>query len=298
MATKLTRDVIESSLHCRYKGYLKLVGEWGSPADYEQLMRESRERVRLAATAQLLARHKEDEVLRGPSVTPAVLRRGVPLLLDATVEDEEFCLRFDALQQTAGSSRLGDFHYLPVLFHEAEKPARKLRALLELLGRVLGSVQGRQPGWGVLIYGRNCEVKRFRLRPNVQQMRRAMEVIKELQGVGTPPRLTLNSHCQVCEFRHRCHAEATAKDDLSLLRSVGEKEIRKYERRGIFTVTQLSYTFRPRKRSKRQRQQKQPHYPALQALAIRDKKIYVLGTPDLPANVVNRPKVAITQGIR
>lgn len=72
MATKLTRDVIESSLHCRYKGHLKLTGERGSPADYEQLMRESRERVRLAATAQLLARHKEDEVLRGPSVTSPV----------------------------------------------------------------------------------------------------------------------------------------------------------------------------------------------------------------------------------
>jgi predicted RecB family nuclease len=286
MATTITRDVIESSLHCRYKGYLKLAGEQGSPSDYEQLMRESRERVRLAATAQLLARHEEGEVLRGLTMTLVALRRGVPLLLDVTFEDKEFCIRFDALQRAAGSSRLGDFHYVPVLFHEAERPARQLRALLGLLGQTLGSVQGRQPGWGVLIYGRNCEVKRFRLRPNVQQTRRAIEVIKELQGVGTPPRLTLNSHCQVCEFRHRCHAEATAKDDLSLLRSVGEKEIRKYERRGIFTVTQLSYIFRPRKRSKRQRQQKQPHYPALQALAIRDKKIYVLGTPDLPASPV------------
>jgi hypothetical protein len=51
MATKLTREVIESFLQCRYKGYLKLTGEQGSPADYEELMRESRERVRLAATA-------------------------------------------------------------------------------------------------------------------------------------------------------------------------------------------------------------------------------------------------------
>jgi len=273
-------------LNCRYKGHLKLAGEQGSPSDYEQLMRESREQVRLAATAKLLARHKEGEVLRGLTMTLAVLRRGVPLLLDATVEDEEFCIRLDALQRADGSSRLGNFHYMPVLFHEAERPARKLRALLELLGLVLGSIQGRPPSWGVLLYGRNCEVKRFRLRPNVQQTRRTMEAIKEIQCAETTPRLTLNSHCQVCEFRHRCNAEATAKDDLSLLRSVGEKEIRKYELRGIFTVTQLSYTFRPRKRSKRQRQQKQPHYPALQALAIRDKKIYVLGTPDLPASPV------------
>ena len=163
--------------------------------------------------------------------------------LDATVEAEEFGLRFDALQRVAGSSRLGNFHYVPVLFHEAERPTRKPRALLELLGWVLAAVQGWQPGWGVLVHGRACEVTRLRLGPNAEQLRRAMEEIKAIQGAGTPPPLTLNSHCQVCEFRHRCHAEATAKDDLSLLQGMVEKEIRKYGRRGIFTVTQLSYTF-------------------------------------------------------
>jgi hypothetical protein len=53
-------------------------------------------------------------------VTPEVLKRGVPLLLDATVKDQEFGLCFDALQRAAGSSQLGNFHYVPVLFHEAE----------------------------------------------------------------------------------------------------------------------------------------------------------------------------------
>jgi predicted RecB family nuclease len=269
-------------LNCRYKSHLKLAGEQDSPSDYEQLMRESRERIRLAGINKLLVRYKEDEVLRGCIVTPAVLKRGVPLLLDATVEDEEFGLRFDALQRAAGSSRLGNFHYVPVLFHEAEMPARKPRALLELLGLVLGTVQGWQPGWGVLIHGRYCEVERLRLRPNAEQVRRAMEEIKEIQRAGPPP-LTLNSHCQICEFRQRCHAEATAKDDLSLLRGIVEKEIRKYGRRGIFTVTQLSCTFRPRKKGKRSKQKRQPHQHALQALAIREKKIHVLGNPELPA---------------
>src|SRR6266545_68297 len=161
MATKITCDVIESSLNCKYKGHLKLAGEYGSPSDYEQLMRQSRERVQLAATAKLLVRHTEGAVLQEPIVTLAVLRRGVPLLLDATVEDELLCIRFDALQRADGSSRLGNFHYMPVLFHEAERPTRKLRALLELLSLVLGSIQGRQPGWGVLLHGRHYEVKRF-----------------------------------------------------------------------------------------------------------------------------------------
>src|SRR4030095_16126571 len=92
MAMKITRDVIESYLHCRYKSYLKLAGEQGSPSDYEQLMRESRERIQLAGINKLLVRHKEGEVLRGCIVTPAVLKRGVPLLLDVTLEDEEFGL--------------------------------------------------------------------------------------------------------------------------------------------------------------------------------------------------------------
>jgi len=73
-----------------------------------------------------------------------------------------------------------------------------------------------------------------------------------------------------------------AKDDLSLLRSIGEKEIAKYARRGIFSVTQLSYTFRSRKKYMGSNRKGQLHQHALQALAIREKKVYVLGTPGLP----------------
>ena len=60
---------------------------------------------------------------RSPTVTPAVLKRGVPLILDATLEDEGHAIRVDALQRASGPSTLSDFHYIPVLFHEAERPS-------------------------------------------------------------------------------------------------------------------------------------------------------------------------------
>ena len=63
---------------------------------------------------------------------------------------------------------------------------------------------------------------------------------------------------------------------------MGEKEIRRYNRKGIFTTTQLSCTFRPRKRGKRVKDPSPIHYYALQALAIRDSKTYVYGIPALP----------------
>jgi len=35
--SKITRDVLESYLHCKYKGHLKLSGQQGVQADFEAL---------------------------------------------------------------------------------------------------------------------------------------------------------------------------------------------------------------------------------------------------------------------
>ena len=113
------------------------------------------------------------------------------------------------------------------------------------------------------------------------QARRVLQEILALQP-GTPPRLMLNSHCPLCEFRQRCQAEARAKDDLSLSRRLSATEITNYNKRGICTVTQLSCTFRPPKRRKTSPHKPPLHQPALQALALRDQKIYVHGAPQLP----------------
>jgi predicted RecB family nuclease len=286
MATTITREVLEAYLACRYKGHLRLAGERGDKSEYELLMAEKRERVCQAATQRLLAGHADCDVLRDVTVTSDLLKQGAALLLDAIVEGEGLSVRFDGLQRKAGPSRLGDYHYVPVLFHEGERPVREQRALLELLGLVLAEVQGREPGWGVLVHGQGCRARRLKLGAGVGRARRALQAIRDMQGTGTSPRLLLNAHCQVCEFRQRCHAEATSKDDLSLLRGISEKEVAKYARRGIFTVTQLSCTFRPRRKPKRSKQQGQLHQHALQALAVRSKKVYILGTPELPSSSV------------
>ena len=230
-----------------------------------------------------MTRHKKSGVVQGLVMTLKILKHGSSLLLDASVEDKELSVCFDALLKEAGPSLLGDFRYLPVLFHEAERPSRLQKDLLEVYGLIIGDLQGRYPQSGVLIHGRGCNFRRFGLKPNGQNARQTMQRIREIQRHNIFPRLMLNSHCQICEFRQQCHAEATAKDDLSLLRRMREKEIKKYNRRGIFTVTQLSCTFQARKRSKRSKQKSPAHDPALQALAIREKKIYVIGTPELPS---------------
>jgi Transposase IS66 family/RNase_H superfamily len=97
-----------------------------------------------------------------------------------------------------------------------------------------------------------------------------------------PPTYQLNRHCAECSFQSLCHDITTPKDDLSLLPNMPKREQKKLARRGIFTVTQLSYVFRPRRRPAKQRSTRPPYSHPLKALAIRDRKIYVNGCPAVP----------------
>jgi hypothetical protein len=55
MAMKITRDIIESYLNCKYKAYLKLTRQQGTKSDYELLLAELRGEVRFGAIEQISA---------------------------------------------------------------------------------------------------------------------------------------------------------------------------------------------------------------------------------------------------
>ena len=131
----------------------------------------------------------------------------------------------------------------------------------------------------VIWHGRECRATKGQLGPDPRKAER----LRSQQLGSEPPPLVLNDHCQVCEFRRRCHDQAVREDNLSLLRGLGEKEVRGYARKGILTLTQLAHTFRPRRKGKRAVPRTHHRYHALQALAIRDKRVYLFGTPEVPA---------------
>jgi predicted RecB family nuclease len=104
-----------------------------------------------------------------------------------------------------------------------------------------------------------------------------VDKITKLLSRSSPPDLVLNRHCSECEFRARCRQEALKADDLSLLPSITEKERDRYRSKGIFTVTQLSYTYRARRPRKRAKFPSKQRQSSLQALAIRDNSVYING---------------------
>ena len=282
MVTKITRQILEAYLNCKTKAHLKLAGQQGIVSDYEALLIENRQAVQQRAITKILTRNPEGEVVRDISLTAATLRAGSFYLLNATLEDDLLSLTFDGLKRVDGPSTLGNFYYVPMLFHESRKVGKEQRLLLELYGLLLSRLQGQMPSVGVIWHGSECGTTKLRLNGDLRNTERLLREVKEIVGADSPPRLILNDHCQVCEFRQRCHDQAVLKDDISLLRGIGTKEIKKYARKGILTITQLAHTFRPRRRGKRSPPKSNRRYHALHALALRDKKVYVFGTPQIP----------------
>ena len=287
MATRMTREVIEAYLNCKYKGHLMLAGKSGTRSDYMVMTAAASEASREESVAKLVARFAKGDGFRRLLLDTAALTQGAPLLVDIVLEDRNLSLQFDGLKRVDCPSPLGDYHYLPILHHQGKKVGRLEKLMLAIFGLVLGRVQGDRPAAGLLLREREFSLRKITL--DAKLYRDAEQVLGELERLqegGEPTRLALNAHCQLCEFRKRCRAQAEEVDDISLLRAVSEKELQRYHRKGIFTLTQLSCNFRARKKAKRVKQSGNVHYSALQALSIREKKVHIYGTPNIPRKPV------------
>ena len=282
--TPITTEILESYLACKTKAYLKLHGKLGTKSDYEALSTETRAELRNRAAQMLVSRLKPEEVIRGVKITETALGKGAALILDVTIEFGELSLCCDALKRVEGDSRLGGFHYAPLMVYEGGKIRPEHKRGLEVFSLALGEVQGKCPDFGFIVHGEEPKLHRVRLRPGLGEAKRILEELRLFRRNGQAPRLTLNDHCQVCEFSQLCRSEASAADDISLLRGMSEKAIKKYRKRGIDTLVQLSRTFRPRRKSKREVKNRRPHSFGLQAQAVRDGRTYIHGTPTMPSS--------------
>jgi predicted RecB family nuclease len=179
-----------------------------------------------------------------------------------------------------GSDKLELF--IPIRFIFTNKLHKDAKLLLAFDAFVLSELLGREVGLGKIIHGDDRATLKVNTGTLVGDVRRLTEKIGALLSTNSPPELILNRHCPECEFQNRCRQKAVEKDELSLLSGITETERQGHRSKGIFTVTQLSYTFRPRRVPKRAKNPATPHYFALQALAIRENTVYIHGTPRFP----------------
>jgi predicted RecB family nuclease len=286
MAARITRSLLESAVMCRYKTYPKLQGEYGSRSEYEIFLAHLRENAMYSAVERIRSQYR-DGLACDVALTTPMLKQGTPCILGAEMENDIVSLSFDGLKKVSGFSKLGSFHYLPMIFHGGARVGKDQRLLLELHALLLAPYQGKMPDRGIVWYGREAVSTTVRLNPDPRTARQILADLRRMSAADTQPPLILNDHCRVCEFRERCRNQAIQDENLSLLGGIKPKEITAYSRKGILTLTQLAHTFRPRRPGRRARPRPNRRAHALQALALRDGTVYVLNTPALPQSPVH-----------
>jgi predicted RecB family nuclease len=143
------------------------------------------------------------------------------------------------------------------------------------------SESGERVAIGRLICGKSASKITVKVDAVRKEVSRTIEKISELLSNPSPPDLILNRHCPYCEFRNSCANKAIEKNDLSLLAGLTEQERARWNRRGIFTVHQLSHTFQPRRRFKRLAGEPEKYHHSVKAIAIREQRIHLVGDPQL-----------------
>ena len=279
----ITNDTFVSFLHCNRKAFLRAAGTSGHATDIETVLLDLGQTYRRQALQAFLAPYSAQDVLHDPLRLEEALKSPMQVIVNATASADGLSSLIQAAERMKGVDQRSAPVFAPVLFILNETVSHADEMLLAFNALVLSSVQGVLPPIGKIVHGSTYKVLKCKIEPLVDEVRKLVAQIQAAHAEGkAAPRVRLNRHCNICEFRADCQRLAEEADDLSLLRGLSEKEIQKQQSRGVTTVTQFAYTYRPGRRGKRKTGKARRHDHALQAVALRDKKVYVLDSPTVP----------------
>jgi predicted RecB family nuclease len=176
--------------------------------------------------------------------------------------------------------------FLPILFVVDEPLQNWHKSLLCFAAIAISHLGQQMPSIGYVCQSYDGEISKVRISSFVTDTVHALTEAQETLASKSDVPLDLNHHCILCEFKTRCHRTAIETDNLSLIGTLGEKERRRLREKGISTVTQLSYGYRPRrKRGATATARTEAAATSLKndnklrALAIKKQQIHVLGSP-------------------
>jgi predicted RecB family nuclease len=291
----ITSGLFEAFGKCPTKCYRLFKGEKGLGNVFADWLMDQQISYRDEGFKRLIANSKIKQFNAGPLDNTDLKNGQWQFALNCLVSARSWESHLDAIERSAQSKPEKSFLLVPVHFVRTNKVTIEDKLLITFDALVLAGMTGRKILFGKLIYGpdyRSLKVKTSHL---VNKVRRQIEQINHCVSEAKAPDLLLSRRCIDCEFQVSCRKEGIEKDDLSLLAGMTEKERKKLNGKGIFTVTQLSYTFRPRCRPKHFVSKNEKYHQSLKALAIRERKVHVVGKPEL--NIGGTPVYLDVEGL-
>lgn len=280
----ITSEIVVAYSQCKLKAFLLLcTDQEGIDHEYTSILKEKSKKNE--------ERYLNNLKSKFPEAAPFSLekiKQGIPILVEASLTFENLKGYAVTLTKDEKKSSRSKNNYTPAIVVGTRKISKEQKIQLAFAAYILSKLQKEKPVSGIIV-GCDSKACTIKLELFYKEIYLALKHIKTWikKSNSELPDLYINKHCLDCSFQKECETKAIEKDDLSLLRRMSSKDIQKYHKKGIFTVNQLSYLFKPRKQRKGKNKTKIPLYyrPELQALAIRTEKIYI---QDLPVFVEHK----------
>ena len=275
----ITSHLFEAYLKCHTKCFLRSLGETTTENCYSDWVQDQQASYRSEEVKRFTEGAAQNQCVTGPIDRENVQSAKWRFAIETTARAQNLESTIHAVARVTSEVQDKLELFIPIRFVFTNKLDKDAKLLLAFDAFVLSKLLGREVGLGKIIHGDDRTTLNVKTGALVSEVRGLTEKIGDLLSSNSPPELILNRHCPQCEFQNQCRQKAIEKDDISLLSSIAETERQGHRSKRIFTVTQLTYTFRPRRVPKRAKNPATPHYFALQALAIREKTVYVHGAP-------------------
>lgn len=279
MNCQITTELVVAYHQCKRKAFFILQGEAsGIKHEYEEIL-TTRTEVNRSAYLNSLG----SSVL---SIAPSQAQVS-SMKSSGRLSYENLEAVCDALVQPKRRASKEHLPYEPLIVVGTCSVSTEQKISLAFAGYVAGEMRRYRPPTGIIVpfHRKPHKVRLVTFYPTIEAILNALRPLLNAENLKVPPPI-LNDHCHTCQFCQHCLEEAEREDHLSLLDRMTPSLIQKYRKRGIFTVKQLSYVFKPRRRRKRATKAPATFNVELQALALRTGKIYLHDTPSIPEHPV------------
>ena len=197
----------------------------------------------------------------GPDATERAMRRGVPVIVQASLRNGRWFGRADLLRRVEEPSRLGNWAYEVVDTKLSRHTKAGTILQLCLYSDLVASIQGAAPNRMFVVSPGNDEKERFveeefrfsdfaayyrLIRRKLEDAVRTGQSVAEIATYPDPV-----PHCDICAWQIPCLKRRRVDDDLSLVADLGRRQRRQFRAWDLGTLAGLGSTTGPLPRPER-----------------------------------------------
>jgi hypothetical protein len=237
---EINNEILYAFIYCQYKGYLRLKHQNGSLSEYQTLYNNLKQKHKFCYEKTLLKSNAL--IATNPSSDNTIIKKGI--YLNFKFSNNNISLILDGVEFESNDK------IVPIFITPLENITKYDKLFISLQSYYIQKEFNIQICSCKVISGKLLNQTKFKISLSNKSFQKLVADVTKIISGSVEPSQVLNSHCIICEYQIYCRAKAKADDNLSLLDRATTKVIEKYKKKGIFTIKQLSYLYRPKKKER------------------------------------------------